>query len=461
MKTEELLKLLLSLILFMSLLSIYHFFRLRSDSGLFTYDEYRYITKAEYIINSNYSSDSIRSNLQDPVSILLAFLEDYKLAIRIIPFLFAILNLLLVYALIKKVPMGENHRLYSFIYLLLSPFFIYLHTTFSLGLISLTLMLSGTLFFIDNKPIFGLGFYLLMLWINPWCFFVVASFLIFSFQRMKETKKWFELFALLFILIVFLLLKGFSLPHHESILEMGKDYITDLGSLSGNGIFGVLTVIIGLFLFLRNKENRKDYVWFMLLLVLLSLYDKFYLVFLELFAAYFSGFAILKIIHGKWESGILKNYVTLLIFCGLVFSAGSFLNKSYKYGADYSERISIEWLKNNGDQGKKILSYYDYGYLLSSSGIEPYTDKDYFLYSKERDRINETNRIFMIRDLKRISPFLKNNNIKYIWINDAMKNYLVWDKEDEGILFTLKNSISFKRIYSYLGIDIWEYTPTN
>ncbi len=458
MKTEEMQKLVFCLIIFISVIFAYNFFRLKTDNGLFTYDEYKYIEKAQKIISDNYSGKSINENILDPLSIVLAFTGEYKLAMRLFPYLFIVINLLLLYALSRKAHMSENHRIYGMIYVLLSPLFIYIHTTFNLPLVLLPLILTGTLMFLYNSPFFGLLFFLLALWVNPWSFFVIATFLLFTFQRLKETRKGFEIFAMLFIVLIFLLLKGFSLPSTENFLQIGKEYITDIGAAYGIGVFGIISAAIGLILFLRQKEKQTAQVWFFVLLLFFSLYDKFFLVFFDLVAAYFAGFAILKIMHGNWESGILKNYVTLLLFCGLVFSCGSYLNKSYKAGAIYEERISIDWVKTNLNlDGNLFLSHYDFGYLISSSGAVTFTDKDYYLNSKEKWKIIESNDIFMSRDLRKVNSFLKKNDIRYIWINRAMKNNLIWTKSDEGMLFILKNSASFRKRYDYLGVEIWEF----
>jgi hypothetical protein len=321
------------------------------------------------------------------------------------------------------------------------------------------MFLTGILLFLSNLPLFGLVFLLLCLWVNPWSFFIIATYLIFLMLRIKDTKKGVGIFALVFISGIFLLLKGSTLPLEGNLLLLGKEFVTDFGSDYGVGVFGILTASIGIFLFLRSKEKDMTPLWILLMLGYFSLYDKLFLVFLEIFAAYFSGYGIVKILYGNWESSILKNYVALLIFCGLVFSAGSYLNKNYGSGADYGERISVDWLKNNADPDKIVLSHYEFGYLLSTSGKDAFTDKDYFLYSKEKGRINESADFFMGRDLKKTSAFLKKNNIKYIWVNKAMKDYLVWKKDKEGVLFTLENSVSFRKAYSYLDVDIWVFSP--
>jgi hypothetical protein len=439
------------------MIGLFHYLRFRLDTGIFTYDEYKYIGTAEKLISANLSLVNLRDNLQDPIPIFLAFSKNNKLYINLIPYFFIIINFLLIYALGEKTQINEKHKLFSLISILLSPLFIYIHITFNMALICVSLIFAGAILFNNNKPFFGLFFFLFSIWINPWTFFVIFVFLLFVFQKLKETKKNFDIIAYFSIVVLFLFLKGFRLSTSVDLMQIGKTYITDLGAIYGLGIFGIITATIGMILYLRNKDNEKTPILFIVLLAFFSMYDKFFLVFFDILAAYFSGYAAFKIIYGNWESSILKNYVTLLIFCGLIFSAGSYLNKSYKAGANYGERISVEWLKNHAANDKVILSYYEFGYLLSSNNTNVFTDKDYYFNSKEKSRITQSEEIFMSRDLKKTLAFLEKNKINYIWINQAMKKNLVWSKDNEGMQFIMQNSVRFNKVYDYLGVEIWEY----
>jgi hypothetical protein len=39
-----------------------------------------------------------------------------------------------------------------------------------------------------------------------------------------------------------------------------------------------------------------------------------------------------------------------------------------------------------------------------------------------------------------------------------MKDGLVWNSDDEGMLFVMKNSVSFRNVYNYRGIEIWVFS---
>ena len=57
--------------------------------------------------------------------------------------------------------------------------------------------------------------------------------------------------------------------------------------------------------------------------------------------------------------------------------------------------------------------------------------------------------------------FFETNKINYVWINKKMKDGQVWEKEDEGSLLIIKNSLNFKKIYDYGEVEIWKYAANS
>ena len=64
--------------------------------------------------------------------------------------------------------------------------------------------------------------------------------------------------------------------------------------------------------------------------------------------------------------------------------------------------------------------------------------------------------IFQSRDLKTVVSLLSQNNIRYIFIDEKMKEGLVWKRPDQGMLLLLKNNETFKNIYDQDNMEIWE-----
>jgi len=178
--------------------------------------------------------------------------------------------------------------------------------------------------------------------------------------------------------------------------------------------------------------------------------------FIDVLFVYYAGLGLSTIIKKKWDSELLKNYVIILLICGLIFSSGSFIKELSETGPRKNEIQSLEWLKTQ-EKGR-VLSHYKYGHMISGiSGFDTYIDKTYYISSKNKIRISNAENFFYSRDLEKNIEFLNRNNIKYIWINKEMRSGQVWNKDDEGVLLIMKNSHFFKRIYDFDAVQIWEY----
>jgi hypothetical protein len=81
-------------------------------------------------------------------------------------------------------------------------------------------------------------------------------------------------------------------------------------------------------------------------------------------------------------------------------------------------------------------------------------------YFKNNQNINQNYKmlynIFYSTNLVSVSENLELLNIRYIWINQEMKQGLVWD-DTSGLLFLLRNKDVFDLIYSEEGIEIYEF----
>ena len=81
-----------------------------------------------------------------------------------------------------------------------------------------------------------------------------------------------------------------------------------------------------------------------------------------------------------------------------------------------------------------------------------------FDYAPEvEQRYNDSMTIFNSRNLKTTTQLLDKYNITYIWIDKKMKTGQVWEKENQGLLFLLKNSERFKSVYDLDEVEIWTY----
>jgi hypothetical protein len=446
-----------------SIISLFQLLKFKNNNLLSTYDEYYHVASINQIRASRYDINLLlKENIIYSLDFLLAFSDIPFFLMRVLPFLFNILNVVLIYLILNEFIDSDKQKYFTLIILILSPTFVFLHATYNMLFVALFFILLGSLFIINDLYLPSLVSFIVAFGLNPKLFFLIVVVLIIFFEKLRSKNIVLPIAGLLASTIIFMWVNISSFPNNISLHFLFTNYVSDFGALYGFGVFSFLLGLIGLILSWKDKKEQAVFYYSLLALLISSLYDLSFIIFIELMLTYYGGLAATKIWYSKWESPILKNYVLLLILCGIIFSSGSYINRLSKSGPEYREIISLEWMKNNIDNRKKIFSYYQYGFMLNAiTGGQPYTDKRYYQYSNDKTKIVASDDIFKSRDLKKISNFLEKNNIGYVWINEKMKDMLVWNNEEEGLLFVMKNSAAFEKIYDYLGVEIWEYHIKN
>ncbi|MEK6967984.1 MAG: hypothetical protein AABX51_05125 [Nanoarchaeota archaeon] len=219
---------------------------------------------------------------------------------------------------------------------------------------------------------------------------------------------------------------------------------SDLGFSSGIGIFFALTAIVGIYvLWKRKKEYWFVYASSFLLLILVFFVSKDAIYYLIFSISIFSSAAIFRFIEGEWEISSLKNILLLVVFCGFIFSFISYV--SSVSGRTYDSELvdSLRWLRT-APQGA-VLTAPDYGYLVQS-----YSEKQPLLIPK-----NKNLSIFFERNPKKAFDRIQSVGGKYIVIDNFMRSGLVWQRNEQGLLFALRDKEHFRLIYLKDNVGIW------
>lgn len=456
MKIKEIQQLLILLLIAAIMLSFFHVLRINENPTLPTYDLYYHLNKIQ--------SENIEFNLLKetayPIDFILSNYSNKIFLMRLLPFIIGLLNVYLIYVIFREIIKDKKQQYITILIIILSPIFIYTHSVYNSLFLPLFFILLGILFVLKDRYFFSMISLFCALILNLNLFVIILFLLFVIYEKLKSKNLFFPVLGLIAASYVFITINNPAFLETLSVYFLLTTYISDFGALIGFGFFTLFLAAIGLILSWNEKNKNSILYYTLIALFICSLYDVHIILFIDLILSYYAGFALIKIWKSKWQSKILKNYVILLIICGLIFSAGSYLNRLANSKPNDAEILSLEWL-NNQKSTRNILSYYDYGFLIESiSGKSPYTDKNYFYNSKDKKRILLTQEIFQSRNLEEITNFFNKNKIQYIWINSEMKNGLVWDKNDEGILLILKNSQNFIKKYDYLDIEIWEYNAT-
>jgi hypothetical protein len=398
-------------------LTTFHFMRFNNNSSLPTYIQYQYVN---------------------------GDLDDFLL--RLIPLLFSFVNLFLIFRILEK--MNKEDMQLTLVVMLLSPCFIYLYGTFNGMFLPLFFLLLGIYGMLISGYIMSAAAFIASAALNQRFIFIVLLLVMLVYSR-KNSKVLFPVLGMALVTLLFIWTNNYAMLDLHALFT---NYFTDFGAEYGLGVFSMILAMIGIIVsWMRKKEYAAVY-FLLVAVVVMALVDIFMVIFLDIAISYFAGIGLSYLIRRIWYSEVLKSYVVIILICGVVFSSGAYMKRVSISGPYQGELQSLVWLKDL--PGKKVISHYDYGYMISSiAGKEPYADKGYYLSSKSKDKIVLSDEIFYSRDYQKISNFLKNNQIDYIWITQDMLHGKVWERDDEGILLVLEND--FDKIYDYDGVQIW------
>jgi len=391
-----------------------------------------------------------------------------ELAGKIIPLIMGAASITFLYLILSNLKIDQKKVFFICLILALSPIFIYTFSTTSQFSVIIFLNILGTFFFIQKGKVFTTISIITFASIPFFNFFnaLVTLILLFSYTIITkiEKKRFYWVSAGITIRTLayhFYIFYRFGLPQTPSFIKepIIQKSISDLGAITGFSFFTLVLAMIGL---VSTWKKRKEfyYIYIISLILLLSsfyfgTYTNIYLNFIIVIMA---GYGFFYLTDRKWQIKIIRNVSLLLIICGIIFSMVSYITRLSGIHPYPEEAESLQWLKENSEQGETILSHHSNGFL-----IEYYTDRQvildsYFDYTNDLEqKYADSKTIFNSRSLKMTTELLDKNNVRYIWINRQMKQGLVWTEEDEGLLFLFSDKDTFKKIYSNGEAEIWEY----
>jgi hypothetical protein len=408
--------------------------------------------------------------LQDPLIQRPYSLQPYHLISSLttsilIPWLCGLLSIILFYLILKQLNIESFNISIILLVLILSPLFIFLFSTSNQYAVTITLMLLGFLLFTKEKYYFIPSFIIFA--IMPF-FGILPSvisillLLVYSLNNHEKLKYFYTTLAA--IIIIFLayqlpFIYHYGLPHTTRFIQKNilTSLISDLGSNAGFGIFNLLLALIGLYTIWKIKKQITAYL-LLFFLILASIYIPQINIYLSFVLAIFAGYGFTSIIKMRWKIDLIKTLTIILIICGLLFSTLSYINRLSNAPPTNEIIKSLIWLKENSATTDTVFSHYSKGLW-----IEAFSQRAVILDSQTpyiqdlHIRFNDSNTTFYSRDLETTKQILNKYNVKYIYIDEEMKQGQVWTREQEGLLFLFRNSETFKKRYSKDNIEVWEY----
>ena len=312
--------------------------------------------------------------------------------------------------------------------LVFSPAFIYLFSVVNMFAAPFFLTLLLIYLFLKKRYILsGLIFLLIPFFNFSWAVFIIFTFVLISLFKKKK-----KLFGIVYLLLIFgwiYSLEGFNF-----------ELISDFGSHIGVSIFGVFIALFGLGLFLNKRKLVQLY--FMVFLLFLVSLKFFWVVFILIIPfSLLIALNLAKISKMDWESGLIKELTVLLLICGLLFSGIS----SIKALSEEEPTRELFNALSILPRDSIVLSHNSNNYWIGYAGMGSVSEDV------------EVEKLFGTRDFNLATDILNRNNIQYILITSKMRHGLVWSDEEEGLLFLLKYSEEFEKVYEE-DVEVWEYS---
>lgn len=426
-------------------------------------------------ISYDYISYGGKPHLFNPYHYVLAgffyFFTD-RIAVWLLPFMLGILSVILFYKLLQMFKLPSAHRFFFLLIFVASPSFIHTFVLLNSASVAFLFSLLGFYFLLGKRKI---SFAASVMAFAPIVFFGLAYtlvtflfLLVYSLIKENTPKEFFlnpkkkaATTALILFLISLLyyspIYLEYGFPEKITFVE-GNFFVSLLSDLGGNGfaLFAVLLALSGLILTWGNKYVFWPVYLGALFLAILFFYTDSVSIYVNAAQSFFAAHALIILTKRKWEIPLLKNLTIFILLLGLSFSTVSYLDRMSDMAPEKNTAEGLKWLGKNSKPGI-VLSHYSRGFWIEAMANRTAFMDESFIYAPDPNtRFEDSEKIFQGRNLDKTKYLLDKYSIDYIWIDEEMKNGLVWTKEQQGLLFLFRNNETFNNIYNTGGVEIWQ-----
>jgi len=395
---------------------------------------------------------------------LLLFLNSLismKILLTILPYVFGLLTIILFNLLLKKLNLGNEINI-ALLLLIVSPMFIYSFTSYSLFTVSLPLILLTLYLFLQEKRIYKYASNLFLFLLAFFDYRALLTALLFMLIYLFKEKKSREIYPKLFISFI-----AFIVAYLQRIINYGvvtynikenkiRILISELGSNFGISFFLIFFLFFGLGYLWKSKYKYMHIYISLILMILLIVLDRGFIIYFSFLIFYLASLGITYLFTSKWESEVTRKLTIILLITGLLFSSYSSLIAIKNSQPTDNLKRGLDELKALGSSQDVVFSHYKYGILINSlANKKNFIDTNFAFSPDFYVRYNDMQEIFYSRNADKTKELLDKHNIKYILITKEMKEGLVWNNKDEGLLFVLENAKEFRKTITNDEIEIW------
>lgn len=413
-------------------------------------------------------------------NLLEIFPEDISIIASIIIFqIISIITLIILIFIIKFFTKDIITIFAIGLFLITSPQFLLLPFTLDPSVITLFIMviLTGLLIkyeYSENISKFKKNFLLIIITITTILLSItkiinylgIISILsgLFFIIKKKDSKTKIYPFVILLSIISFLI-SNFSLIKTNQIMIFFNNYkfipnmiFAEMGALHGIRIVDLFLAIIAIGL-IWNK-TKKYYVTSIIIssIIILSIliYDLNSIIF-PVFAI-LSGLAYSLLSKMTWELTYIKKLCIALIIISTFISCIQYTVLFGFEEPNINQLSAVEFLSFQDLKNYTVLSSMNNGFIIENfAEMKTIIDMNLNGINYVDEHLNEYNNILNSRSLNTVKEYFIKNNIRFIIIDENMKQN-IWNNKVDGIYFVIKNSDNFEMIYNKNQIEIYSFS---
>ncbi len=374
------------------------------------------------------------------------------------PAMFGLFSLILITLISKQNEQSNRNTIINLFVFSSMPFFINIFTHGNqFSFVYFMLLLALYVFKEKNHYWLSLIFFLVLSFMGKFVSSIAIFLIIFYGLIIKDKNKIIYAVAVIVLSQLGQLLIPFTFDIVSYVVTSPiQELISDLGGSFGIGFMQFVLFFFGFILYWIDEKSHY-FIKVSLILLFLSIFTfNFMVVFIyALIFVMMIAKSIVHIFDTEWHSVTLQKIALLIIVSSFMFSFISYTDRVVNEGPEPEFIDSLQWAGENLPVDSLYFSAQKYGFLIDfySGGTSVIDQK-----IVNQNYLEQINSIFKIHNLKVARKALHELGVDYIIITDEMKSGLVWNSDDDGILFLLRNNETFRNKYISPDktIEIWE-----
>lgn len=228
-----------------------------------------------------------------------------------------------------------------------------------------------------------------------------------------------------------------------ALLPSSPAGMVEFGALNGYGLFGLILAAIGGAVLWENKARSYFIALGVLVLVVVSFFVPVFVVLGSVAVAVIGGLGLVRLWHRKWGYALLRTPTLVVCCCGLLFSAV----------------VSVVLISHAGPSAgvADVLQTVPRSTVLTEmppAWVAWWSDARVSEMPAElRAEVWSSRNVGETRDI------LDAWNVSVILVTPEMRADL-WNNNEDGLLFLMRQSKTFKSVSQGKSVEVWVYTPS-